>query len=115
MIPVKSFGRNFLLKNVNEIVIFIILIKIIEMGCNCKKKAEMIEAKYGDGKSGISAKLNPIMKVIQFFAQMAFGIVFGAIIIVMVIPMLIYIILCMMFGREPKINVSAAGRYLSRK
>lgn len=86
------------------------------MSCNCKKKAEIIDAKYGDGNLyWFTQKLNPILRIIQFFAQMIFGIFFGVIIIVMAVPMLLYVILCIMFGREPKIDANIASRYLSRK
>ena len=84
------------------------------MGCNCKKKIDVINEKYGDGGKD-SEKLNPLFKVIQFIAQIAFGILCGAIIIVMIVPMLIYIILCMMFGREAKFRIIDFNKRLNKK
>lgn len=76
------------------------------MACNCKKRINAIDKKYGDGgNSEENEKLNPILRVIQFIAQIFFGLLCGAIVIVLIVPMIIYIILCLMFGREAKVRL----------
>ena len=81
------------------------------MGCNCKKKLDLIDEKYGDG--GISNnKTNPLVKILEFILKFLFGILCGGIIIIMVIPMLIYIIICLMFGREAKIRLKNVNKYV---
>ncbi len=83
------------------------------MGCNCKKKLDLIDAKYGDG--GVSNnKTNPLVKILEFILKFLFGILCGGIIIIMVIPMLIYIIICLMFGREAKIRLKNVNKYIKK-
>ena len=59
-------------------------------------------------------KTNPLMKILEFIMQIAFGILCGAIIIVMIVPMLIYIIFCIMFGREAKFKLKNLNKYLNK-
>ncbi len=80
------------------------------MGCNCgKNKINKIAEKYGDEGTITEKEVNPLLKIpqniLRFVLQFAFGLLCGAIIIVMLIPMLIYIILCMMFGKQPTIKL----------
>ena len=84
------------------------------MACNCKKKVDLINEKYGDGGNDNSWINNPIVKIIQFIAQIAFGILCGVIIIVMIVPMLIYVIFCLMFGREAKFRLKDLNKYLNK-
>ena len=84
------------------------------MACNCKKKVDLINEKYGDGGKDITWKNNPITKIIQFIAQFAFGIICGAIIIVMIVPMIIYVILCIMFGKEAKFRIRDLNKYFGK-
>ena len=84
------------------------------MSCNCKKTVDKINEKYGDGIDK-PKRTNPISKIIQFFAQMIIGLICGAIIIVMIVPMLIYVIICIMFGRQPKIRIKNPNKYLKKK
>lgn len=84
------------------------------MACNCKKKVDLINEKYGDGGKDNTWKNNPITKIIQFIAQFAFGIICGAIIIVMIVPMLIYVIFCIMFGKEAKFRIRGLNKYFSK-
>lgn len=84
--------------------------KIRIMACNCKKQLDHINEKYGDGGKD-SDKVNPFMKVIEFIAQIVFGIFCGAIIIVMIIPMLIYIIFCIMFGRQASFRIKHLNKF----
>lgn len=84
------------------------------MGCNCKKQIDIINQKYGDG-SHDKLKDNFLMKILIFFMKIIFGIICGGIIIVMVIPMLIYIILCLMFGKEATFRLNKLNKYLEKR
>ena len=81
------------------------------MGCNCKKTIDNINVKYGDGGK-VDRKTNPFVKILQFILQIAFGILCGAIIIVLAIPMLAYIIFCMMFGKQPSFRIKNLNKYM---
>lgn len=85
------------------------------MACNCKKKIEEIDKKYGDGNGNIVKNLNPLLKVLRFFAQLLFGIVCGAFMIVLVAPLLLYIIFCIMFGIEPMVRIIDIRKFLKKK
>jgi hypothetical protein len=47
--------------------------------------------------------------------KIIFGIICGGIIIVMIIPMLIYIILCLMFGKEATFRLNNLNKYLEKR
>jgi hypothetical protein len=74
------------------------------MGCNCKKTVDKINEKYGDGGKDIN-KINPFLKILHFIMQILFGILCGAIIIVMIVPMLVYVIFCLMFGKQATFRI----------
>ena len=84
------------------------------MGCNCKNKANAIAEKYGDGSQEVG-KRNPFMKIMEFVMQIAFGIFCGAIIIVMIVPMLIYVIFCIMFGKDASFRIKDFTKYLNKE
>ena len=52
------------------------------MGCNCKKTYDKME-KYSDGYNGILV---------------------GGIVIVMIVPIIVFLIGCLIVGKEPKFN-----------
>ncbi len=84
------------------------------MGCNCKKKVDAINKKYGDGGNDVE-KTNFLFKFLEFISQIALGILCGAIIIVMIVPMLIYVILCMMFGKQATFRIKDFNKYLNKE
>ena len=85
------------------------------MGCNCgKNKIREINQKYGDGNDG-DKKVSPLAKILDFMMQIVFGILCGAIIIVMVIPMLIYIVFCLMFGKDASFRIRNLDKYWNNK
>ena len=73
------------------------------MSCNCKNKANAISKKYGDGE--VEKPRTIFSKIIDFILQFAFGILCGAIIIVMIVPMLLYVIICIMFGKQASFRI----------
>lgn len=84
------------------------------MGCNCKNKVDAINKNYGNGGED-NDRTNIFAKILQFIAQIAFGILCGAIIIVMIVPMLIYIILCMMFGKQVNFRIKDYSKILNKE
>ena len=74
------------------------------MGCNCKKTYDKM-VKYSDGytdeKTGVSSTL---LKVTNKIAQFFFGILVGGIVIVMIVPIVVFLIGCLIVGKEPKFN-----------
>lgn len=77
------------------------------MACNCKNKYKKME-KYADsGSSQVNneKKLNPFMKIMQILLQLCFGIFCGIVIIIMIVPMLIYIIGCLITGKEAHFKI----------
>ena len=84
------------------------------MGCNCgKNKINAINEKYGDSDN--TKKTNLFMKILEFITQVCFGILCGVIIIVMIVPMLIYIIFCLMFGKEANFRIKDFSRFLNKE
>ena len=84
------------------------------MGCNCGKKIEMINKKFGDGVQE-KEKTNPFMKILEFIMQCLFGILCGVIIIVMIIPMLIYLIICLMFGKQVNFRIKDYSKFFNKE
>ena len=82
------------------------------MGCNCKKQVNFINQKFGDGQQ---QKVTPLQKILNFFAQIFFGILCAVIIIIMAIPMLIYIIICVIFGKQANFKVKNLNKYLNKE
>lgn len=74
------------------------------MGCNCKKTYDKM-VKYSDGytdeKTGVSSTL---LKVTNKIAQFFFGILVGGIVIVMIVPIVVFLIGCLIVGKEPNFN-----------
>lgn len=84
------------------------------MGCNCKKKAEYIDKKYGDNELSAKVEMNILTRIMTFIGQFLFGILAGVIVIIMVIPMLVYLIFCMMFGLEPHFKLYNLAKRLNK-
>ena len=56
---------------------------------------------YTDEKTGVSSTL---LKVTNKIAQFFFGILVGGIVIVMIVPIVVFLIGCLIVGKEPKFN-----------
>lgn len=72
------------------------------MACNCKNKYNALR-KYADDPqfSDTDISGNISLKIVRIILQFFFGILCGAVIIVMIVPALMYIILCLMTGKSP--------------
>ena len=61
--------------------------------------------KYSDGYTGEKTDVSStLLKVVNKIAQFFFGILVGGIVIVMIVPIVLYLIGCLMVGKEPKFN-----------
>lgn len=61
--------------------------------------------KYSDGYTGEKTDVSStLLKVVNKIAQFFFGILVGGIVIVMIVPIVVYLIGCLMVGKEPKFN-----------
>lgn len=84
------------------------------MGCACKNKIKSIE-KYSEDNKDIQEDINIIMKVLQLCFQMFFGIFIGVIIVLVTIPLLIYIIGCIMLGKQPTVMLKRKNLFFFKK
>lgn len=74
------------------------------MGCNCKKKYDALK-KYSDEPSENSGEHGIFYKIMLFLAQLCIGILLAPLIIVVTIPFILWIIVCIMMGKEPVIKL----------
>jgi len=74
------------------------------MGCNCKKKYDALR-KFSDNPVDDTEKDNIFWKILVFFARAICGILLAPLIIVIMVLFLAYIIVCLIFGINPKINL----------
>lgn len=77
------------------------------MGCNCKNKAKGLE-KYLDwtGDDALDeGKLSFFGKIMEILFQLLFGILCGAVIIVVMVPAMLYVTVCMMTGRQAHFKI----------
>lgn len=77
------------------------------MPCNCKNTYKKMKkyADNGDLHEDGGKKLSPFMKILQILLQICFGIFCGVVIIIMIVPMLLYIIGCLMTGKEAHFKI----------
>lgn len=88
------------------------------MGCNCKKKykafSKIADNVYG-GTRNIKNKMSfgGVMKSLALgINQFILGIIASAAFIVLVIPLLLYVIFCILFGKEPSVRIPNLKRRL---
>lgn len=87
------------------------------MGCNCKKKYNAMK-KYADNKEEIEKEelnQNIINKVATFFLQIIFGVVASCILILIIVPMMIYVSICLILGKEAYIKIINPQRFFRKK
>lgn len=84
------------------------------MGCACKNDLKKFE-KYADGKIELEDNGSWYGKIIQALLQFCFGIVCGAVIIITVIPLLVYIIGCLLIGKQPFVKLINIKKIFSKK
>ena len=84
------------------------------MACACKKELKKFE-KYSDDTIEKEEDENPFSKVLRFLGQFCFGIVAGAVILITVIPLLIYIIGCLLIGKQPFVKLINIKKIFTKK
>lgn len=78
------------------------------MGCNCKTQDNFngLVKRYGDGVSIDDTKNRKILwKIINFLLKMVAAVLSSVLFIVMAIPTIIYVMICILFGRNPVIRM----------
>jgi hypothetical protein len=76
------------------------------MGCACKNKIKNIEKYADEGSVSVESKGGFLEKFWEILMRMALGILCGVVIIVVSVPLIIYLIICMMFGKGMHINLN---------
>ena len=74
------------------------------MGCNCTNKIKNVK-KYADGPAVVELE-----NIWLFLIRIIIGILCGMVIIVGLVPLVIYITVCLMFGKTPTISLSKIRR-----
>lgn len=84
------------------------------MGCSCKNDLKKFE-KYTDDK--IELEMNDVWynKILQSIFQFCFGIIAGSIIIILLIPLLVYVIGCLLIGKQPYVRLFNINKLFSKK
>ena len=87
------------------------------MACNCKKNYDEMEKYADDHVDGIDneGKTNIFLKILEFLYRIPLGILAAALIIIMMVPFLIYTIICVIFGLEPHINIKLPRKFRKNK
>lgn len=89
------------------------------MGCNCKKRYDKIK-KFADNKEQLEQEENEINqnivnKVARFVMQIFAGIIASCLFIIVVIPITIYIIGCILLGKQPNIIIKNPKNIFKKK
>lgn len=75
------------------------------MGCNCGKKNLSNISKYTDDGKDFNEDNGIIVKATQFLIQLMFGILMAIIFIVMAVPMILYVVFCLIFNLTPSLRL----------
>ena len=89
------------------------------MGCNCKKTYDKVK-KYADNREQLEQEENEINqnivnKVARFIMQIFAGIIASCLFIIVVIPITIYIIGCILLGKQPNIIIKNPKNIFKKK
>ena len=89
------------------------------MGCNCKKTYDKVK-KYADNREQLEQEENEINqnivnKVARFITQIFFGIISSCLFIIISIPLTLYIIGCILLGKQPYIRIKVPKKIFKKK
>lgn len=89
------------------------------MGCNCKKTRDKFK-QYADNKEDLDREdsgidQNIVEKVGKHIEQFLIGIITACLFIIIVIPLIIYFIICVLIGKDPTFIIRSPKRLLNRK
>lgn len=74
------------------------------MGCNCKRTMNTM-VKYSEDEQDENVKTNWIKRIPNILFQAFFGLIVGSLVIVLIIPILIYVLICLILGKEPSLRI----------
>ena len=85
------------------------------MACNCKAKevADAAIEMSGENVENESGT-NIFSNIVSFFARFAMGILVAAVFLVLAIPVIIYVAVCIIIGRQPMINIGKGVKWGSK-
>ena len=89
------------------------------MGCHCKKTYDKVK-KFADNKEQLEQKENEINqnivnKMARFIMQIFAGIIASCLFIIVVIPITIYIIGCILLGKQPSVIIKNPKNIFKKK
>lgn len=90
------------------------------MGCNCKKTYKKM-SEYADNKEEIKASEGKGLTISSAFrsiglaiSQFVLGLIAIALMLVFVIPLLLYVMFCLLFGKEPSVRIIDINKRLKK-
>lgn len=89
------------------------------MGCNCKKTYDKVK-KYADNREQLEQEENEINqnivnKIARFINQILLGIISSCLFIIISIPLTLYIIGCILLGKQPYIRIKDPKKIFKKK
>lgn len=91
-------------------------INFINMGCKCNKR-KVIEklAKYSDNPKDKTLKLSFFKKILQFIGSIIMKIIMAILFIVILIPLSLYVLFCLIIGKQPVIHLKKIARFINKE
>lgn len=83
------------------------------MGCNCKKKYDAAMA-LSEDREPVNTE-NILFKIARIPLQIVFGIVAFGLIIIMIVPFLLYLLFCLVTGKETFVRFTKGGIRFGKK
>ena len=83
------------------------------MGCNCKNNTKAYESVSDEPI--VEERKNVFEVIFKFVAQFLFGILCGVVVLLVIVPLLLYIIACMMFGKQANVDMTWLRKVVGRK
>lgn len=89
------------------------------MGCNCKKRYNQLKG-ISDNKEELEQEENELNQgivnsVAGWISQFIFGIITICVFIVVIIPLILYIIVCIILGKEPSVRIRNPKKIFKKK
>lgn len=84
------------------------------MGCNCKNEIRIME-KYDENYQEEQEENNIFIHIVNFILRSFFGIIAGFFVIIAIVPLIIYVVVCLLIGVEPKIRIWDFNKRLINK
>lgn len=86
------------------------------MACNCKAKevADAAIEMSGETVDSSCKKNNIFSKIFSFLVRVITALLIGAILSVLVVPFILYMIVCIILGRQPSFNIGKMIKWSSK-